>query len=66
MSKDDDGMVRRESREARLRRAQKLAAPYLQKKGGSSEAFIAERRREAARESKGGRVGTPPAKQRRS
>jgi AbrB family looped-hinge helix DNA binding protein len=46
----EDGVLHVETRAARLRRAQDIASRYLNKEGGSSEDFIAERRREAARE----------------
>jgi AbrB family looped-hinge helix DNA binding protein len=46
----EDGVLHVETRAARLRRAQDIAGRYLNKEGGSVEDFIAERRREAARE----------------
>ncbi len=50
----EDGEVRLLSRDGAIARAQALVAPYLKDESSSVDAFIAERRREARRETSGG------------
>ncbi len=50
----EEGEIRLIGRDGAIARAQALVAPYLENESTSTDAFLAERRREAQRESSGG------------
>lgn len=50
----DDNEIRLIGRDGAIARAQELVAPYVDDESTSTEAFLAERRREAQRETSGG------------
>ncbi len=50
----EEGEIRLIGRDGAIARAQALVAPYLESESTSTDAFLAERRREAQRESSGG------------
>ncbi len=50
----DEGEIRLIGRDGAIARAQALVAPYLEDESTSTDAFLAERRREAQRETSGG------------
>ncbi len=50
----EDGEIRLIGRDGAIARAQALVAPYLEDESTSTDAFLAERRREAQRETSGG------------